>query len=428
MRNPAEQISRIIDREAEFIVRTLADLVAINTVNPYAGGTVTGKEKPGQLYLEPLFRDLGGEVTFSGVPQDVYRRSGVIGPQNRDFTDRPNLVAQFEFGAPGPHVLVFAHMDTVDVGGMTAPPFKPIRRHGKVFGRGASDDKSGLAVAYHATAALLEAGFPLCGRLTVASVVDEECNGGGAGILALLLAGVRPDVAVCLDGSAAFLGRGCAGVVTGHIDVPGVAAHAASPEGISALEKGLKLKAALDTWKARREAERPKGLLNLGVFRAGVHPAVVPGAGEMEFNLVYFLDEARHSEQAGTGFGAAPLREQIEERVGETARKDDFLAEHPPRLTWIKDLPPFETPADCDLVRETTEAYRIVTGDSPSWDVMNGWSDASHVPLLADAPVVNLGSAAEGAPHSPGEFVEEATLIRNAKVLALLLARVLSQE
>lgn len=428
MSDLVQQVASAVDARRDSIIETLCDLIRINTVNPYSGGTLLGSEKPGQAYLAPRLESLGFETRRVAVSNDVYSRAGIIGPADRDFTDRPNLVATLDFDRPGPHVLVFGHMDTVAVDDMTIDPFDPVRRDGKVFGRGASDDKSGLALAWGAVDALLSLALPLGGRLTVASVVEEECNGGGAGILAVLLEGMAPDVAVCVDGYGDYVGRGCAGVVTGRVLVPGVAAHAAGPSGVSALEKALVVKRSLDAFKTEREARRPLGLLNIGVFRAGVHPAVVPGAAEMEFNLVYFLDEAQAAKDAGLGFSAALLRRELEERIAEAAKGDVFLADHPPEVIWVKDLPPFETSEDSALLKEVCDAHHAVTGEAPTVKMMNGWSDASHVPLVAGCEVVNLGASAADAAHAPVEYVEEEVLIRVTKTLAIYLGKTFAKE
>jgi len=423
----ADKIAAAVDARREALISTLCDLVRINTVNRHSGGRIVGNERDGQRYLAPRLTALGADVALVPVPADVYERAGVIGPTDRDFSDRPNLVATCDFRASGPHVLVFAHMDTVAADDMAAP-FDPVRLDGRITGRGASDDKSGLAAMVIAAEVLHELKLPLAGRLTLASVVEEECSGGGAGILAVLLAGCRPDVAVCLDGAGGLVGVGCAGVITGRIDVPGVAAHAASPRGVSALEKALIVKRTLDEFKARRLACRPNGLLNLGVFRAGVHASMVPGDATMEFNVVYFPDEAAASQRAGLGLSAALLRREIEAAVARAADGDAFLASHRPRLTWIKDLPPFETPVSSPLVAAVTSAYTDATGAAAPTDVMNGWSDAAHVPLLAGCEVVNLGSSAPGAAHAPDEYVEEEMLVRTAKALTLYLARILERR
>jgi acetylornithine deacetylase len=60
--------------------------------------------------------------------------------------DRPNLIARCPGFDPGqPTVALEAHMDTVDVQGMTVPPFDAEIRDGCIWGRGSCDVKGTLA-------------------------------------------------------------------------------------------------------------------------------------------------------------------------------------------------------------------------------------------------------------------------------------------
>src|SRR5206468_9780312 len=77
------------------------------------------------------------------------------------------------------------HMDTVGVEGMTlADPFSGEIRDGRLWGRGSSDMKGGLAAAVTALRTLYEVRHELRGQVIFASVVEEESNGSGAGALA----------------------------------------------------------------------------------------------------------------------------------------------------------------------------------------------------------------------------------------------------
>lgn len=418
-------IRRAVERDRETILSTLCELVRINTVNPYSGGRIIGGEKSGQEYLEPHYRSLGLRTRLQPVREDVYEQAGVIGPSPRDFSDRPNLLAEIEFSQEGPHLFLFAHMDTVAVDGMTVDPFDPVRKDGRIYGRGSSDDKSGQTVALHAIRLLLESGADLRGRLTFASVVDEECDGGGAGVMSLLLNGLKPDLTLCLDGSGAFLGRGCNGVITGRIQVSGVSAHASSPDGVSALEKALAVKEALDEVRLDRQGNCPQGLLNLGVLRTGSHPAMVPGAAEMLFNLSYLQSEAEDARRSGLGFNGALLRRRLEEAVQTAADRDEFLRTHPPQVGWVKDLPPFLTPEDSPGLSALRAAYTEAVGRQPTVAIAPYWSDAAIVALLSGCEVIGFGSGA-GCAHAPDEYVEEETLLRHTAALAHFLQQELS--
>ena len=112
------------------------------------------------------------------------------------------------FGAiPGPDgaptVLLYAHHDVQPEGPLEewdTPPFDPVVKDGRMYGRGAADDKSGIVVHAAAIRALLADGLP---PVSIKVVVEgeEECSTehlpelvqGNADLL-------RADVAVIADG------------------------------------------------------------------------------------------------------------------------------------------------------------------------------------------------------------------------------------
>jgi len=110
-----------------------------------------------------------------------------------------------ELAGPGdaPTILLYAHHDVQPEGPLDqwdTPPFEPVVKDGRMYGRGAADDKSGIVVHAAAIRALLADGDP---PVTIKVVVEgeEECStehlpqlvGGHADLL-------RADVAVIADG------------------------------------------------------------------------------------------------------------------------------------------------------------------------------------------------------------------------------------
>ena len=114
------------------VVELLRDLVAIPSVNPQGnpGTDRVGEQAMGE-YVADFLRALGAEVSA---------RSSRAGPaqRRRHFAPRTSRPAHLAF-AP--------HLDTVSVAGMTIPPFDPVIRDGKLFGRGSSDTKGPMAAA-----------------------------------------------------------------------------------------------------------------------------------------------------------------------------------------------------------------------------------------------------------------------------------------
>lgn len=417
------RINQIVTARRGEIVALCQSLVRINTANPYSGDRAPGGEKAGQELLAPLLEQLGAQITLFDCPDDIYNKTGILGPRQRNFRDRPNLVAHFDFG-PGPTVILNGHMDTVGIDNM------PDALSGKLVdgclhARGTSDCKGGLTVAVSAIRALLESETPLCGSILFQSVVDEECNGGGAGTLACLDVGYTGDVAVFVDGNAGTLTLGCGGCLTADMIVEGQEGHAALGTGVSAIEKGLIAKQGVDAFKNRRESERPDCRVNLGIFHAGVHPAVVPGVARLSLNTVYDVSEACGARERGRGYGGAEVREDFETMIREAESTDEWLRDHPAQIEWVKDLIPYEQSATDPWVQRFAEAFRTATGQAPRYDKMLAWSDAAHPAALFGIPTILYGPGQEGTAHTQQEYVPVANLIECTQVLATFLEQTL---
>ncbi len=179
------------------LVNTLCDLVAIPSCSHADGGN----EGDVQAYVERRMRDAGARVrTFE--PGDVpafFDHPVCCGPQ-RQYMGRPTILG--EIGPDdAPALLVLAHSDVVSINNeperWTADPFEPVVRDGRVYGRGAGDDKWGVASVLTLLETLVDTNLKK--RIIFASTIDEE-NGVSNGLLLLHLAGVEAEAALYLDG------------------------------------------------------------------------------------------------------------------------------------------------------------------------------------------------------------------------------------
>ncbi len=410
------------------MVARLQDLIRIDTRNLYSGDAGSPGEAAGQQYLEPILREMGANTRLFDCPDDIYQRMSVIGPANRDFSGRPNLVGEWEFGdgAPGrPRVVINGHMDTVGVEGMSIEPFSGELRDGAVWGRGTSDCKGGIVTGLEAVRLLLESGLDLRGSIVFESVVEEECSGSGAGTLACLDAGYEGDVAVFVDGNDLTLTLGCGGCLTADLTVEGREGHAARGTGVSAIDKGFVIKQAIDRFKAEREAEQPNCRVNIGIFRSGVHAAVVPGSAYLSLNIVYAVEEAEAAREAGHPWGGAPIRARFEEVIRAAEAEDEWLAEHPSEIVWVKDLVPFDQPDDDPWAQRLADVMREELGREPQFHRMMAWSDAAFPAALAGMPTLLIGPAFANAAHGPDEHIMVDDMVDGAALLAAFLADVL---
>lgn len=422
-----EAVCRQVDALQDWLVAQTSKLVQIPTVNPYSGDSSAGRETEGQRYMADLLKQMGGKVNTVPVPDDVFARCNVIGPHPRDYRDRFNVVGQFAFGSGTRSVLLNCHMDTVGTEGYQGDPYGGEVKDGKVFGRGSTDSKGNLIIGLAAIRALQQAGVPVSGQVIFESVVDEECNGSGGGTLANRLAGVNADAAIALDGASLYPCIGCNGVATAAVDVFGKAGHAAAG-AVNAIDKAVQVKLSIDKMAERRQAMKPAQLMNLGIFRSGTLPAVVPHHAHLEYNINYALAEAQAAKDAGKGWGAALVREQFEAAVQAPAKDDPWLEANSSKVFWIKDLYPFATDVSEPIVKAARLAYQTVLRQDRQPAPMGAWFDAAHISIHSGIPVVGMGGGASGTAHTSLEYISIEDMVADAKAVALAIHAFLAGE
>ena len=128
----------------------------------------------------------GTEEEAARLTADRLNAGGIPARLDLVAPGRPNVLAELGDG-DGPTLLWNAHLDTVPAGNRDAwqsDPFGADLRDGRIYGRGASDCKGGVAAMLAAALALRRTGR-LRGRLTLCFVMGEE-------LLPMTLVQIRP--------------------------------------------------------------------------------------------------------------------------------------------------------------------------------------------------------------------------------------------
>ena len=159
---------RAVEAARDEIIDLTRALIRVPTVNP-----------PGELY-EPCARLLGDTLHAQGFDVEYYTASDR--PENSAKHPRVNVVGRKRGRRDRPCLHLNGHIDVVPVGaGWTVHPFGGEVRDGRIYGRGASDMKGGIAAAVFATECVRRAGVELEGTVEISGTVDEE-SGGWAGV------------------------------------------------------------------------------------------------------------------------------------------------------------------------------------------------------------------------------------------------------
>lgn len=86
-----------------------------------------------------------------------------------------NYAGHIEYGSGEEIVGIFGHMDVVPAGdGWDTEPYEPVIKDGKIFARGASDDKGPSIAAYYAMKMIKELNLPLSRKIRFVVGSDEE--------------------------------------------------------------------------------------------------------------------------------------------------------------------------------------------------------------------------------------------------------------
>ena len=357
---------------ADPAVRLLGDLVAIDSVNPSLVPGAAGEGAVARRVAEEM-RAIGLTVEITDVS-----------------SGRPNVVGTLEGRAPGRHLMLCGHTDTVGVAGM-ARPFDPELRDGRLYGRGAQDMKGGVAAMLGAARVVAESGGLAAGRLTVAAVVDEEHSSLGADAL---VARYRADAAVVTEPTGLDVAVAHKGFQWVTVETRGRAAHGSRPrEGRDAILRMGRVLAGLEALDRRLQAGHPHPLLGTG----SLHASLIHGGRE----LSSYPDRAWLEFERRTLPGD-PATAAYAEVVAilETLRAGDAEFEADAKGIFGRDAyevdPAASIPAD--LTRAAASA-----GIAVSRVGMTFWTDAA---ILGGAgiPTVLFGPGGAGL-HSTEEYV-----------------------
>ena len=421
--SPEHQVLARVDELADEMVEWLRGLVRIPTINP-----------PGENYKDcahfvaDKLKEFGYEASFieaTGRPECTPERP------------RVNVIGHLNGSRFHPTLHFNGHIDVVPPGdGWTVDPFAAEIRDGRIYGRGVTDQKAGIAASLFAVEAIRRAGFKLAGSIEQSATVDEE-SGGFAGVAYLAEHGyIRPDlvdyviITEPLDYDRICLGH--RGVYWFEVLMHGRIAHGSMPFlGVSAIDRMAKLIERIERRLKPKLAERrtrmpvePEGArsatINVNSILGGQDPdspqtPCVADLCRAVFDRRFLIEEKLED-----------VREEFVDLI-ESLRAGDTELQY--ELKDLLIVHPTMTAPESPLVKTMRAAVNETIGREPPLIASPGTYDQKHFARIAGIEqCIAYGPGILKLAHQPDEYCEIEHLTAACKAMAVGAMRLLGVD
>jgi acetylornithine deacetylase len=400
-----DKISNIIDLKSEEIINFTKSMVGELSENPP-----------------------GDETAVAGLIKSQAIKWSLPEPKIWSKKDnRPNLIFGVEGNNGGKTLIFNGHMDTKPIGDTSKwsiDPYNPSIKNGKLYGRGSTDMKSGIAGILAAAMSILNSSVSFKGNIILAITADEEC-GSAYGARVLVEKGLKGDAVLIAEPSGMkkdfdSLGVACRGALLGKIIVHGTQMHSSISDQGGCINPSVKMAKVIVEFSENLKNYLnykphylyPNGpTINPGVtLGGGISYGVIPGDVNFGFDIRII-----------PGMDIKTLVRDIENflkklRDKDTDLKAELVLEEPP----LDNLPPAEIKRDHPMVLSCIDMTEEVTGLKPNLLGVPFSTDAIYLANQLNIPTIpSFGPGLIRLAHAPDEYVEVKAIIDSAKIFAL---------
>lgn len=358
------------------VVELTRDLVRIPSENP------AGTEKEIAEFVFHWLKGTGAEVVMEEVAPG-----------------RNNVIAKLQGTEANGNLVYIAHMDTVPAGeGWSRDPFSGDIVDGKLYGRGSSDMKGGLAAGMVAFKRIAAMGVKPKKTFVLIASVDEEGPGMMGAVDAINRGWVtRESYVVAIEPSGLTIMPAHKGPMWFEVVTQGKMSHAGNPQfGVDAIHAMTEILVELK----RAVGELPyddellgKPTVTLSKISGGVKTNIVPDkcVAEMDLRLIVPMT-------------VEMAKSLVEQAIGVGTSKVPGSSASYQVLTI--DRPPVRASLDSPLIIKLDKAINKVTGKSAEYKGLPAYTDASIIAARTGSQhCITFGPGNLAQAHSVDEYI-----------------------
>ncbi len=415
-----KEICKLIDERKEELFTLLSNLVKINSEN----FSSYGNEAECAKYIYDMCKDLGFEC-------DMYSPLDIEGfkdhpdyLEGRGLENRYNTVVKYKGEEDTDELMIMSHSDTVQIGdpaNWERDPLSGEISDGKIHGRGASDDKYGIAAGIFIMKLLKEMGFTPKKNLLFAAYSDEEYGGSHGAMAAVMKYPCNRIVSMdCEEDVIWHCGSG-GGEVKYLFHVDGVVdsakkAASAIPVVLECMEKFAKNRyEELENNRFYKGTDIPTTSVRYMGIKAG-NNGMDLGSGEVYF--VFYTDKTK--EEIFAEFEI--LHKEISEKLLPYGIIGDGFKMQTRFFHYVWCEP------DSEDVQLMAQSVKEIGGKEPAV-CGSCLSDLSVISKYGTSKAFGFGAGRpftkKGGAHQPNEFIECDKLVEFTKTIAAYILKVL---
>ncbi|KMY52210.1 succinyl-diaminopimelate desuccinylase [Peribacillus loiseleuriae] len=329
------------------------------------------------------------------------RESGLLIHSDVVEENRENLIVSYSSEEPltkNSKTLVYSgHFDTVPVGNVEwiLPVFEGKQVGNRIYGRGSSDMKSGVAAMVLAIECIQKAGVKLNGNLQFIGTVGEEVNCIGAKEVLKKGQIDRATAIVISEPTSNQVVVAHKGALWLEISMYGKTAHGSMPShGINAILAINQFINELNNYNIRYERHDILGdsTLNIGMIKGGVGPNIVPDQCKITIDI-RTVPGQNHQE--------------IIEKINELLQKVSEEMNVSYKIDVINNLGSVYTSPDQPFIQTALDNAQAYLQKDPYLGGVNYYTDGSiYRNHLQNVPILICGPGEPTVAHQPDEWVD----------------------